>query len=998
MPGSKSPQVLTVPQREALERWADALTYEDIVTYYTLTPKDLRVIYQEAPGVSRLGMAAQLALLRYPGRIRGNLDELPEEITDYLAAQIDETANSLEDYAQHKRDAHLKRWRSIYDYRWYTGDVERTLLRDLFSFAMESDEALPLVELAMQLMRQRKIIVPGISRVEAFVWRLLRLAEYALYRQLTGGLTSEQCTKLEALLVSDGEQSQLNWLRQPVGTPSRNNLYRVLDQIAVIRDLDLPAPTAETHPNRIRKLARQTQRCSPYLLTTLSPRRRYASLVAHLGELECDLIDQTIDMFDAWMVDLQRTGRKRHQKAVHDTARISAPQIHQCIRAVKALLQAKDESVDDPYATVFAQVSEDVLRRTVEVAEAALQTTKQDPREQIESVYIHRRRVLLTLYRALDFRAVSGKDQPELDALDYVLRLDLVNKRVRGRENVINRQPTAAPVKHFSHSRLRHKIEQGVNGLNPNFYELVAFERLQASLRSGDVAVIGSRRYQGFEHYLMSPAEWREVKVAARTRLAITHSAQQYLADRQAHIENLLDLTETLILEEKLLSTDEDGGLHLERLKKAVPEEAVTWRNRLYSAIPPMQFSNLLLDVDRWTGFLSHFTHLRTGISPQGNRKKALVAALIALGQNLGFEQMALASEFTAERLSDMADWHIRDETLLKAMAELDNFVLHHPYSRNWGDGTRSASDGIRFTLDHAPFARHNSRYFGKKRGITVVAHVADVWMPFSLPVITNTSSEALYIIDALCHHESDLHIQEHYTDSAGAIYHVFALTALLGFQFAPNLRQPAKQWLYSVQDIAVHVSLAAAFKGAVRKDLIIEYWDDIQRLASSIGYGVCSAALIMRKLLSYPRQNKLAQALKEVGKLEHTLFVLRYLGDEVLQRSVRIGLNKSESMHSLFRALNLARSGILAEKRQEELSHRISCMALLAATISAWNTLYLDYVVNEFTAHGIIVPEDLLPHISPNHWAKINFLGEYRFSLDDARSLENLRPLVMDW
>lgn len=114
MPGSKSPQVLTISQRDALKRWADVLTYDEIVAHYTFSTKDLRVIYQESPGVSRLGIAAQLALLRYPGRVSGNLYALPEAITDYLASQINEIETSLEDYDQHKRDAHLKRLRSLY--------------------------------------------------------------------------------------------------------------------------------------------------------------------------------------------------------------------------------------------------------------------------------------------------------------------------------------------------------------------------------------------------------------------------------------------------------------------------------------------------------------------------------------------------------------------------------------------------------------------------------------------------------------------------------------------------------------------------------------------------------------------------------------------------------------------------------------------------------------------------------------------------------------------
>ncbi len=272
----------------------------------------------------------QLALLRYPGRVRGNLNHLPEIIIDYLASQIDEVGTSLKAYDQHKQDAHLKRLRSRYSYRRYTDKVKRQLLHDLFSQAMESDEALPLVEQAMQLMRAQKIIVPGISTVEALAWQVLRLAEYVFYRRLTGHLTPEHCANLEALLESDDKLSPLDWLRQPVGPASRSNLYHLLKQIAMIRGLDLPVPTVAIHPNRIRKLARQTQRCSAYLLTTFRHRRRYASLVAHLGEMECDLIDQTIDMFDAWMIDLLRTGRKRHNKVVHDNARISAPQIRQC--------------------------------------------------------------------------------------------------------------------------------------------------------------------------------------------------------------------------------------------------------------------------------------------------------------------------------------------------------------------------------------------------------------------------------------------------------------------------------------------------------------------------------------------------------------------------------------------------------------------------------------------------------------------------------------------
>ncbi len=53
----------------------------------------------------------------------------------------------------------------------------------------------------------------------------------------------------------------------------------------------------------------------------------------------------------------------------------------------------------------------------------------------------------------------------------------------------------------------------------------------------------------------------------------------------------------------------------------------------------------------------------------------------------------------TFDRLSWTTDWHIREETYSKALAEIIN--VHHklPFARNWGDGTTSFSDGQAFPI-----------------------------------------------------------------------------------------------------------------------------------------------------------------------------------------------------------------------------------------------------------------------------------------------------------
>ncbi len=55
-------------------------------------------------------------------------------------------------------------------------------------------------------------------------------------------------------------------------------------------------------------------------------------------------------------------------------------------------------------------------------------------------------------------------------------------------------------------------------------------------------------------------------------------------------------------------------------------------------------------------------------------------------------------------------------------------------------------------------------------------------------------------------------------------------------------------------------------------------HWDEILRLATSIRQGTVTASLMLRKLGAYPRQNGLALALRELGRLERSLFTLQYM------------------------------------------------------------------------------------------------------------------------
>ena len=85
---------------------------------------------------------------------------------------------------------------------------------------------------------------------------------------------------------------------------------------------------------------------------------------------------------------------------------------------------------------------------------------------------------------------------------------------------------------------------------------------------------------------------------------------------------------------------------------------------------------------------------------------------------------------------------------------------------------------------------------------------------------------------------------------------------------------------------------------------------------------------------------------------------------------------------------------GELRDRALEDQMHRASCLHLLMAAIAAWNTIYLTEAFATLRKGGEEISETTIAHIAPLGWEHINLIGNYQFTPQPGRSLENLRPL----
>ena len=424
----------------------------------------------------------------------------------------------------------------------------------------------------------------------------------------------------------------------------------------------------------------------------------------------------------------------------------------------------------------------------------------------------------------------------------------------------------------------------------------------------------------------------------------------------------------------------ENGILKVDRLSAETPADADGMVLDLYGRLPSVRITDLLQEIDDDIAFTETFTHLRTG-APCKDRI-GLLNVLLAEGLNLGLSKMAEAtSSHDYFQLSRLSRWHVESDAINQALATVIEAQAKLPMAQFWGGGISASSDGQFFpTTRHGEAMNLINAKYGQEPGLKAYTHVSDQFGPFATQNIPATVNEAPYILDGLLMNEAGRKIKEQYADTGGFTDHVFAATALLSYRFVPRIRDLPSKRLYLFDPAAAPKEVRRLVGGKIREKLITENWPDILRAVATMAAGVMPPSQLLRKFASYPRQHELALALREIGRIERTLFIVNWLLDADMQRRAQIGLNKGEAHHALKNALRIGRQGEIRDRTSEGQHYRMAGLNLLAAIIIYWNTKHLGHAVAARKRAGLDCSPDLLAHISPLGWAHILLTGEYRW------------------
>ena len=966
-----------------------AFDWEQRARYFSFTPTEAQRVEQFATPVSKLYFLLQLGYFKAKRQFFVfDLAEAGEDVA-YLHERY---------FAQHvilptglvSKPTRLRQQRVIldlYGYRRADAAARKQLLGKAAALARRHSSPLFILRDLINFLEQSRIVVPAYTTLQRLIEHATSQERARLEALITRHLGDEQKQQLDHLLEDRSRGVYLlTWLQQEAPNFKTGAMREEIARKRVLQPLyplaQYVTAQLEIAPENVRYYGALALHYTIYKLKQIQGNLRYVLLLCFIYSRFREINDVLVEAFRYYV----RYYEDEAEKAAKASLAHHQIQIHEHLGKVPAILALfVDEHIDEqtPFGQIKARVLSLIDAEKIHLLRGFLQRNRVD-KEELRWQYHqeNQRRIscnLRLLFKDLDFES-GAASRRLLTAVQAVQRIFVSGKGL----NQMPDLPEAFIAQHTRKYIFRDDAPVAAR------YEMLLYQTLRNRVEAGDLFVADSFQYKSFDQDLIPLADWRAHKQALLQNMGLPKLLQPIealLAQWEERIEGLYEQVNQALRQGTnkavALKGKRSDGSPRWHLRYEADEEACN--HTIYSRFPPVGIVSLLYWVDARTDFLRAFTHVLERRARQSPEKRALVACVIAFGTNHGLGDIAKRSDLSYSDLAGTSHNFIRQETLLEAnkqiveaTAELPMFAHYHLEP----DRLHSSSDGQKYGTQFETInARYSPKYFGLSKGVTAYTLVAN-HIPVQAKVIGANEHESHYVFDLLFNNRTALHPQIHSTDTHGTNQVNFALLDLFGYQFAPRYKSITSKAkvIYSFRHPRHYPDYWLQPIRKINTRLIIEEWDNIQRIAASLAHKTTTQSTIVRKLASYRRNNRTQQALWEYDNVVKTEHILNYVHSRTLRHHVQKALNRGEGYHRLRRNIFFAHEGKFRVHSVTEQQVWNDCARLIANAIIYYNTYVLSALLAYHQRQGHQAVVEQLKRISPLAWQHINLYGRYQF------------------
>lgn len=482
-------------------------------------------------------------------------------------------------------------------------------------------------------------------------------------------------------------------------------------------------------------------------------------------------------------------------------------------------------------------------------------------------------------------------------------------------------------------------------------------------MRSGGICVEGSESFSDYRKQLIPWDECQEILPTYCERVGIPETKKAFIDNLKAVMtETAQHLDDEYPSHAGDIVIGPDGEPTLKRVTaREIPASAIALQAAIESRVPSRNILDVLTNIEHWTGFTGHFGPLSGDEPKLRNARERYLLTVFAMGCNLGPNQAArhLSNGVTPHQLSYTDRRHIGLEQLDDACRDLTELYLQLELPKEWGDGKKVAADGTQHDFyDQNLLAGMHFRY--RKMGAVAYRHVGNNYMAYFRHFIPPGVLEAIYVIEALMKTRLSVEPDTVYSDTHGQSETVFAYTYLVGVQLMPRIRGWKDLHFYKADSSVTYKHIDGLFSSVIDWKVIEDHWEDLMQVAISVQKGKVSSPILLRKLSSEGRNNRLFQASRELGRVQRTIYLLRWIGSKEMRQDVTATTNKIESYHAFTKWLDFG-GEVINENDPVEQQKRLRYLDLVASAVILQNTVDMTRVLHDmFVAADSFDPNDI--------------------------------------
>ena len=609
----------------------------ELAQSFTLSQKDLELIWLHHHPHNRLGMALHICWLRYLGWQPGNFRKVSVKVLRFLGSQLNIATDALERY-QHIKPrqfrAHAEKAREHLGWK-RCGEIERKdLMIHIHAIALQHDQQIGLVDAALVWLIGLKICRPNANELI----RLIRQVRAAATDEVIQRINQKLSPGLKASLakfVETPEPGLPSELQQYLASPSvasSTTFVALMKRIAMLRKMGIEdLDWSDVNANRARGFANMAGHLRPRDLRPerSSPDRANAIIVCALSDALLRMNDDGIEMHEQLMLNVRSRAKAARNEALLANQGMIMRLIgllHQMLLLIlkpRRLLRAIG-------SVIFRVFRKGFLRQALADCAALLGSNKHDGLFYLRKQYNTFRRFGPHFLTTMHFEHTDAGTLTH-EAVQFL-------RQVNSHERLFSDPPMKWMSKKMQ--SLVIKPDSDSSDIDRAIWEIFLHERIARDLRAGDLWVRHSREYLPLKFDMAVPATEKSRFLKAFPHMVSAETFLTFL--REAYLKILAEADKVLPIP---ASDVPDPALPIADMTlDPEPPETPRLRDQLFGLVPLRQLPQVLRQVLRWVDFLAPFREAIGTDVRISDLYDRLLFILVGEGCNIGLDNMATAT------------------------------------------------------------------------------------------------------------------------------------------------------------------------------------------------------------------------------------------------------------------------------------------------------------------------------------------------------------------